>query len=153
MKLKSNYYLGLASAVLLGFVSPVGAIPSLTGVPLGTAAPPGTLGGWSMTPITGDASPIGSFVTSVGPITFNQPVMHDQIGNNWGTWSHGYAGSVYDTTAFADPTTLTLTMGGLTSAVYFYVEPVNFANFSFTATTDSGATVTQSVNGNAGATG
>jgi hypothetical protein len=52
-----------------------------------------------------------------------------------------------------DPTKLTLTMGGLTSAVYFYAEPVNFTAFTFTATTDTGASVTQTVSGNAGATG
>jgi hypothetical protein len=153
MKMKSNYYLGLASAILLGFVNFAGAIGVLTGVPLGTAAPPGTLGGWSMTPIGADASPLDSFVTSVGSITFNQAVRHDQIGNGWGTWSHGYAGNVYDTGSSLDPTSLTLTMGGPTSAIYFYTEPVNFDNFTFTATTDSGATLTQTVNGDGGASG
>ena len=153
MKMKSNYYLGLARAILLGFVSSVAAFGVLTGVPVGTAAPPGTLGGFSMIPLGADPSALDSMVTSVGSISFNQAVRHDQVGNGWATWSHGYAGNVYDTGSSLDPTTLTLTMGGLTSAIYFYTEPVNFANFTFTATTDSGATLTQTVNGNAGASG
>jgi hypothetical protein len=152
MKLKSNYYLGLASAALLGFVSTVGAI-GMTGVSLSTAAPPGTLGTWGMTPFGPDASPLDSFVTSVGSVTFNQAVRHDQIGNGWETWSHGYAGNVYDTGSSLDPASLTMTMGGLVSAIYFYTEPVNFADFTFTATTLDGTTLSQVVNGNGGASG
>lgn len=152
MKLK-NYCLGLASTILLGFISPVGAFGPLTGVPLGTAAPPTTLGGWTMNAIGPDASPIDSFVSSVGPVTFDQAVRHDAIGNGWGTWSHGYSGNVYDTGSSLDPMSLTLTMGANVHAFYFYAEPVNFADFTFTATTDSGAMLTQTVNGNAGASG
>src|ERR1017187_5835660 len=151
MNLKLNYYLGLASASFLGFVSPVGALP-LTGVALGTTAPPGRLGGFSMTPIGADPSALGSMVTSVGSISFDQAVRHDQIGNGWGTWSHGYSGDVYDT-GFQSATSLTLTMGGLTSAVYFYTESVNYSTFTFTATAADGTTVTQTINGNGGASG
>ena len=151
--MKSNYYLGLASAILLGFVSSVGA-SGPTVVPLGTAAPPSTLGGFSMTPVGADPSPLDSMVTSVGPITFNQEVRHDQVdGSLWGTWSHGYAGNVYDTGSSVDPTSLTMTMGGEVSAVYFYTEPVNFDDFTFTATTADGTFLTQTVNGNGGASG
>jgi hypothetical protein len=53
-----------------------------------------------------------------------------------------------------------MTMGGLVSAFYFYVEPVNWYDslgnpFSatFTATTDSGATFSQDIFGNGGASG
>src|ERR1039457_2639520 len=91
MTLKSKHYLGLASAILLGFVSTGGGVGSLGVLSLGTAAPPSTLGGFSMTPIGADPSALGSMVTSVGSISFDQAVMHDQIGNGWGTWSHGYA--------------------------------------------------------------
>jgi hypothetical protein len=80
-------------------------------------------------------------------------VNHDQIGNGWGTWSHGYTGNVYDTGDSVTPTSLTLTMGGLTSAVYFYTESVNFGNFTFTATAADGTTLTQTINGNGGASG
>ena len=151
--MKSNYYLGLASAILLGFVSSVGAIGTLTAVPLGTAAPPSTLGGFGMTPIGADPSAIDSMVTSVGSISFDQAVRHDQVGNGCGTWSHGYGGNVYDTGSSVTPTSLTLTMGGLTSAVYFYTESVNFASFTFTATAADGTTLTQTINGNGGAAG
>ena len=153
MTLKSNYYLGLASAILLGFVSTGGAIGSLGVLSLGTAAPPSTVGGFSMTPFGADPSALDSMVTSVGSISFNQAVRHDQVGNGWGTWSHGYAGNVYDTGSSVTPTSLTLTMGGLTSAVYFYTESVNFSAFSFTATASDGSTLTQNINGNGGAAG
>ena len=152
MKLKANCYLGLASAILLGFVSSSAAL-SVTGISLGTAAPPGTLGGWTMSPIGADNSPVYSMVSSVGPITFDQAVSHDQIGNGWATWSHGFAGDVYDTASSLNPTALTMKMGGSVSAVYFYTEPVNYSAFTFTAITDSGATLTSIVNGNSGATG
>src|ERR1039457_5082952 len=153
MKFKSKHYLGLASAFLLGFVSTGGAVGSLGVLSLGTTAPPGTLGGFSMTPIGADPSAVGSVVTSVGSISFNQAVNHDQIGNGWGTWSHGYTGNVYDTADSLTPTSLTLTMGGLTSAVYFYTESVNFANFTFTATAADGTSVRQTINGNGGESG
>ena len=153
MKFKSKHYLGLASAFLLGFVSTGGTVGSLGGLSLGTAAPPGTLGGFSMTPIGADPSALDSMVTSVGSISFDQAVRHDQVGNGWGSWSHGYAGNVYDTGSSLTPTSLTLTMGGLTSAVYFYTESVNFSTFSFTATAADGTTLTQNISGNGGAAG
>ena len=153
MKLKSNYCLAFAGAILLGLVSPAGAIGPLTGVPLGTAAPPSTLGPWTMTPFVTDPSAVDSMLTSLGPITFSEAIRHDQIGNGWGTWSHGFAGNVYDTASFVDPTSLTMTLAGHVQAFYFYAEPVNWANFTFTATTDTGTFLTQTINGNAGATG
>jgi hypothetical protein len=153
MTLKSKHYLGLASAILLGFVSSGGAVGALTAVSLGTAAPPSTLGGFSMTPLGADPSALDSFVNSVGSISFDQAVRHDKIGTGWDTWSHGYAGNVYDTGSSVTPTSLTLTMGGLTSAVYFYTESVNFSTFSFTATAADGTTLTQNINGNGGAAG
>jgi hypothetical protein len=92
-------------------------------------------------------------VTAIGALTFNQTVRHDIIGTGWGTWSHGYTGSVYDTGSAADPTTLTLTLASPVSAFYFYVESVNFASFSFTATSQDGTAVTQTVAGDTGAAG
>jgi hypothetical protein len=152
VKGKSRYYCCLASAVLLGFVGTAGAI-ALTGVPLGTAAPPTTLGTWSMTAVGADPSALDSFVTSDGLVAFNQAVRHDRVGNGWGTWSHGYAGDVYDTGSSRDLLSLTLTLGANVHAFYFYAESVNFANFTFTATTLDGTTVSQIVNGNGGASG
>ena len=152
MKRKTNCYLGLASAILLGILSPAGATAP-TGVSLGTGAPPGTLGPWTMAPIGPDASPVNSFVTSVGPVLFDEAVTHAQIGNGWASWSHGYAGDVYHTYSSVNTTSLTLTMSAPISAIYFYAEPNDYTNFTFTATALSGASVTETIDGNAGASG
>lgn len=155
MKTKSQYRLFLASVSMLGLIGSATATPisSITGVTLGTAAPPTTLGGFSLTPFGPDGSPDGTDVTSVGALTFNQTVRHDLIGSGWGTWSHGYSGSVYDTGSSVNPTTLTLTLASPVSAFFFYVESVNFAAFTFTATSQDGTVVSQVVDGNAGASG
>jgi len=143
--------------VLLGLAYTASATPVLTGVSLGTAAPPGTLGGYSVTGFGADASPVNSFVSSVSSggvtVSFGNTVRHDVIGNGWATWSHGYAGSVYDTASANDPQNLTLSLSANVAALYFYVEPVNFSVFSFTATAQDGTTLTENINGNAGASG
>jgi hypothetical protein len=154
MKKKSQHYEFLASAVLLGFVVTTNAIIiPISGVAIGTAAPPGTLGGFSMTPFGPDATPDGTVVSSAGPVTFNQAVTHDLIGVGWGTWGQGYAGSVYDTGSSVNATTLVLTFLSAVNAFDFYVESVNFANFTFTATSQDGTIISQVVNGNGGASG
>ena len=130
-----------------------------TGVDLGTAAPPATLGGYTLTPFGADASPLDSTLSSLpapfgGAVTFSTPVRHDQVGNPNGfyaTWSHGYSGAVYDTTA--DINDITLTLPAQTTAFYFYAEPNQWADFSITAETQDGATVTSTVAGNGGASG
>lgn len=64
----------------------------------GTAAPPPTLGPYSMTPFPADGQPTGP-VTAVagptGPLGFDQSVDHTTVGAGWATWSHGYTGDVY----------------------------------------------------------
>lgn len=106
------------------------------GVDLGTVFPPGTLGGYTMTPY--DPGSVGGGI----PTT---------IGVGWSSWGQNYVGTVYATLQ-NNPMILTLSPG--TTAVYFYEEPNGrFANFTMTATDVSGVTVTQVVNGNGGSAG
>ncbi len=159
MKTNSLKPLILAGAVLFGYCGTAEAITisSINGVALGSVAPTSSLGGFSLTPFAPDLSPDGNDVNAIGPVAFSQTVRHDVVGIGWGTWSHGYAGSVYDTGSSVNPTTLTLTLASPVSAFYFYVESVNFtttlAGFSFTATSQDGTVVTQTIDGNGGAAG
>jgi hypothetical protein len=153
MKTKSHFYACLTSAVLLGLVCTAKGISTTTIIQLGPAAPPSTLGGFSMTAFGPDASPDGTMVSSAGSLSFNQAVRHDSVPFSWSTWSHGYAGNVYDTGSSLDPTTLILIMAQPVLAFDFYVEPVNFGNFTFTATAQDGTTSSQVVNGSGGASG
>ncbi len=155
MKTNSLKPLILAGVVVFGYCGTAEAITisSLNGVTLGFAAPPSSLGGFAMTPFAADLSPDGNDVNAIGAVAFSQTVRHDVIGTGWASWSHGYAGSVYDTGSSVNPTTLTLTLASPVSAFYFYVESVNFAVFSFTATSQDGTEVTQTIDGNGGAAG
>ena len=156
MKRKTNLVCSLAGAGLLVLAGVAQAITIPVSVALlGNGAPPSTLGGFAVAPIGADASAVGSSVNSVGGVGFNQSVLHDQIGNGWGTWSHGYAGNVYDTAQSANPLSLTLNLSAPVTAFYFYVESVNWetAGFSFTATAQDGASLSSIIGGNSGAAG
>jgi hypothetical protein len=126
----------------------------------GTNAPPATLGGYTMTPFGLDPQPVcpdaGSTVTGVtgpaGTVGFTPALRHDRIGGCWATWSHGYTGDVYDTTAAANPTQVTLTLPVGTKAFYLYAEPNVFDLFDVTATAQDGTTSGPvQVQGNSGA--
>jgi hypothetical protein len=124
----------------------------------GTAAPPATLGPYTMTPFGLDAQTIGANVTGVsgpaGTIGFSPVLNHDRIGQGWATWSHGYTGDVYDTfdSGAPDPTQATITLPAGTKAFYFYAEPQQFGTFSVEATAQDGTTSGPiSVVGNSGA--
>jgi hypothetical protein len=128
---------------------------SIQGQALGTAAPPSSLGAFTMTAFPDDPVAVFTNVSSVasplgGNVTFSSPVSNREIGNGWATWSHGYTGDVYYTNGL---TSLGLTLPASTGAFYFYAEPNPFAVFQFTAITDSGTTLTQSADGSAGAAG
>jgi murein DD-endopeptidase MepM/ murein hydrolase activator NlpD len=133
----------------------------------GTSAPPATLGNpasmlYSMLPFGADSQPTFTPVTSVtgpsesltptgsaptGSIAFSAAMTHCRIGGCWATWSHGYGGDVYTTGA----TSVTVTLPD-TNAFYFYAEPQQFANMTFTATTANGTTSGPvTVQGNSGA--
>ncbi len=172
----------IATAAALGcafasFAIPLGAssasaspIPSssifFTDAP-GTSAPPATLGNptsmlYSMLPFGPDSQPTFSPVTSVtgpsesltptgsaptGSVGFSAAMTHCTIGGCWATWSNSYTGDVYATGA----TSVTMTLPD-TNAFYFYAEPQQFANMTFTATTANGTSSGPiTVQGNSGA--
>lgn len=132
------------------------ATPALAGVTFdgspGTAAPPSTLGGYTMTAFGDDTRANGSNVSDApgpnGDISFDPSLNHRSIGSGWATWSHGYTGDVYVTGG----TSIEITMPANTLAFYFYAEPNVFSTFSMEATADDGTTSGPvSVNGFAGA--
>jgi hypothetical protein len=140
---------------LLVLVSAVPAMASIQGQQLGTAAPPATLGGFSMTPFGPDPSALFSNVTQVasplgGTVDFSNPVNHRKIGMGWATWSHGYLGDVYYTNGL---TSISFDLPASTGAFYFYAEPNPFQTFLFTATTDSGTQLQAMISGQAAAAG
>ncbi|HET7014732.1 MAG TPA: M23 family metallopeptidase [Streptosporangiaceae bacterium] len=133
----------------------------------GTSAPPATLGNpasmlYSMLPFGADSQPTFTPVTSVtgpsesltptgsvptGSVSFSASMTHCRIGGCWATWSNSYTGDVYTTGA----TSVTMTLPD-TNAFYFYAEPQQFANMTFTATTANGTTSGPiTVQGNSGA--
>lgn len=124
----------------------------ITGVSLGTGAPPATLGPYTMTPFPLD--PQGSSVTSVasplgGTVDFSAARTHVTVGAGWATWSHGYTGDVY----WSYDSSTTLTLPSMTGAFYLYAEPNPFETWLITATAQDGTSVAQSVDGDSGAAG
>jgi hypothetical protein len=135
------------------------------GTPL-TSAPPGTLGGYTMTAFGTDSQPVcpavGHTVTGVtdpaGTIGFSSALSHDQATIScWATWSHGYTGDVYDdsitnTGAASVPAQITITLPAGTNAFYLYAEPNVQSPFTITATAQNGTTSDPvTVNGAGGA--
>src|SRR5262245_55280871 len=58
-----------------------------------TAAPPTTLGQYTMTAFGDDARPNGGVVSDVaspfgGVVGFSTPLTHAEVGAGWATWSH-----------------------------------------------------------------
>lgn len=152
---------------MIGFCVIVGAVlgvgpatqADITGIALGTGAPPATLGPYTMTPFPLDSRPLYEWVTSVpspdppvpGTVEFSISMSHRRIGSGWATWSHGYTGDVYFTGY--GPTSVTLTTPSLTGAFYLYAEPNPFQTWTITATAQDGTSVSQDVAGYAGAAG
>lgn len=127
--------------LLLGTVGVASAGINFDGTP-GTAAPPATLGPYTMMPFPADPTPELTILSSIpsplgGSLGFTGDVDHRIVTSSWGTWSHGYTGDVYWTQG---ATSLTLTMPPDTGAFYFYAEPNPFAVFLITATADDGTT-------------
>ncbi len=122
----------------------------------GTAAPPSTLGGYSMIGFPADPSAEGSMISSLTPpasapvtgnLTFSPAVAHSIVPSSWGTWSHGYTGDVY----YNASSELMLDLPTGTLAFYLYVEPNILDNFMFEVTTESAMQTGITVNGNGGA--
>jgi hypothetical protein len=123
---------------------------ALTGVALGTAAPPGTLGPYTMTPFPDDLRADGTLVSSVpsplgGSVDFSAPMQLLTVGYGWSDWSHGYTGDVYF--SGLDATSVTLTLAPNATAFYLYAEPNPFSTWTITATAQDGTAVSQDVYG------
>jgi hypothetical protein len=143
--------------LLVAVASP--AVAQINCQDLGTAAPPGVIGPYVVTPF--DQAPQaaianGTAVTLIpgspipGDVITSVPVTKQAIGAGWATWSHGYTGVVY--TEFG--TTVTLTLPANTGAFYLYIEPNDFGTHSVTATANDGTTSGPiPVVGNSGANG
>jgi hypothetical protein len=129
----------MTSILALTLAVPASAA-TITFVDLGTAAPPATLGGQTMTAFPDDPTPTFTGVTSVasplgGTVDFSATLDAREVGDGWATWSHGYTGDVY----FADGlTSVTLTLPADTSAFYLYGEPNVLAEFFMSATAEDG---------------
>lgn len=147
-----NLIIGMVVLILLVSVPNANAV--ITGVAGGTAAPPPTLGPYTMTPFPADARPEYAIVTSVasplgGSVGFSPSLDHRIIGSGWTTWSQGYTGDVYYTGS--GTFSVTLTMPAQTGAFYLYAEPNLYQLYNITATADDGTSVMQAVQGNSGA--
>jgi hypothetical protein len=121
---------------------------------VGTAAPPGTLGGFTMSAFGSDPQPTGyTPVDGVdspgcGRIMFSPLLAHTRIGEGWATWSHGYAGDVYYTNG---ATSATVSMPAGVTAFYLYAEPNPFSVYTMTATANDGTSCSADVDGAYGA--
>lgn len=148
------------AAILVGLalLFPVTAVASVTYVNLGTTAPVTTLGSYALTPFSVSAQAALADMTSVstipgapfGTLAVSPNFSKRTVPASWATWSHGYTGPVFDSTA----NTATLSLPAGTAAFEFYAEPDNFGTMTITATTDTGATSGPvNVVGASGATG
>ncbi|UYV12975.1 MAG: hypothetical protein NCW75_01510 [Phycisphaera sp.] len=122
-----------AAAVLLATAA---SQAQVTGTDLGTAAPPATLDGYSMS-AGSDGRATFSDVTSANvgggrTVDFSIDMSLRRIGDGWATWSHGYTGPVYSTSG-EDAVTMSFDPGEV-GAFILYVEPNQFADFSFEIT-------------------
>ena len=137
-----------ASSNATGLVEPAASHPSsitFDGSP-GSGPPPATLGGYSMRSFPIDVSELGAHESTIagpdGMLTFSGPVVHEQVGSGWATWSNGYDGDVYlvEELNTEEVPEVTITLPAGTGAFYLYAEPDEFEDFSITATAQDGAT-------------
>jgi len=133
------------------------ASAAISAVDLGTLAPPGSLGGFTVGAFPADLSVEGTLTTSLTPpptfpgtgdLVFTTGVDHNKVGSFWDTWSHGYTGSVY----FNEDHDLLLALPADTMAFYLYIQPNLKALFEFTVDS-SATTVTFDIDGDGGARG
>jgi hypothetical protein len=144
----------LMGALVLAAVLSFGvgqASAGVIGVDLGTGLPPATLGGFTM--MAFDPGSIGGASYKAHLTGGND----DGTGPGyWATWGQSYTGNVYaclpDATV-ACAGTLTLSLAGNVSAVYFYMEPNQFQDYLMKAMDSSGAFVQTVINGYHGSSG
>jgi len=129
-----------ALSALIGLLALPQARAVVIAVDLGTAVPPATLGGYAM------------FAFEPGVIAGESYTAHEVNGDGsdgWATWGQTYTGAVHVKLGTL-PLTLSLTDA---QAVYFYMEPNQFSDFTMTAKDSSGASVTTTINGFHGSSG
>jgi len=126
-------------ATLFALTLTTSCLATVITVPFGTAAPPATLGGYTMAQFS-DPRPEGSLVTDIAPpatspvvgnLLFDAELEHLRVGSAWDTWSHPYTGDVYWFDELTYGNSLTMTLPGGTTAFYLYVEPDFFGTFAF----------------------
>ena len=92
---------------------------------------------------------ISSFALPSGTTaSLSQAMTVYSIGDGWATWSGGYTGKVLGTTNYFS------IVSTFSSPVYgfgFEMEPNNYQDYLLTLTLNDGSTLSQTVNGNAGA--
>ena len=158
-------------ATLFALTLTTSCLATVITVPLGTAAPPSTLGGYYMQAFPDDASPEGTPTFALTPpaaapvsglLFFDTEMAHLEVPTTWVTWSHGYAGDVYwfdelslgqwDQAGGPMPTAVTMALPADTRAFSFYLEPAFFdlnqdasATFQVSATTAGGETALSEV--------
>jgi len=138
-----------------GSAQAIGAVHFVNG---GTAAPPTTLGPYTMAAFgSSDVRPEGDIVTVVpgptGGVGLSVPMRHEKASHLYGQWGNGFTGDVYLADSPAS-TTVTLTLPFDTEAFYFYALPDYFGTFNITATSNNGTSsgaipVTAALSGNA----
>ena len=148
--MKTRHYALALSALALAAAS-FAANAAIVFQNLGTAAPPTTVGSYSMTPFNQAAqAAIPDFTTDVtlipgSPVAGNlllAPGANKRtVGVNWwagnpGAWGHGYTGPVF----YVNENTSVLTLPASAQAFYFYVQPNQGGIWNVTATTNSGTT-------------
>jgi len=108
-----------------------------------------TVGSWAETTNFGvpDGTDITGFTTADGvPVSVTEQVQ--SIGDGWATWSGGYTGQVL---ADYSSTSVTYTLGQSVKGFGLFVEPDPFSLIDITLTTSDGSSLTQAVQGEAGA--
>ena len=133
----------VASFALLASPMSAGAVtPGLHwNTSVGTAAPPSTLGPYTMTAFGADARTEGNLVSNVpdpaGTIGFTPSLTHEVVGSTWIGWGpNSYAGSVYLSAPGVTTTTISLPAG--TVGFYFYALQNAFGVLNITATAQDG---------------
>jgi len=83
-------------------------------------------------------------------LAFAQTLQVKSIGDGWATWCCGYGGNVLESYGTGSLTTESWTISPV-SGFGMYIEPDPFGAYNITLTTSAGDTLTQSVQGDAGA--
>ncbi len=155
--------------VITGVAMVASVAPSFaagTAVSTGTTPPPAVLGPYPLTAFPlGSDDPRSGLVLDVpsplgGAVLFSEAMEILQANSpGWATWSHGFTGDIYATPfgappgGLSSPFAVTLDLPADTGAFLFYVQPGPFGVFNISAVLDDGTSLTQSVDGDGGATG